>query len=43
MASATKSAFNVCFCDIDGTLVHYPEAQAKWGKAPDVPAMVVLG
>lgn len=26
-----RSSFNVCFCDIDGTLVHYPEEQAKWG------------
>lgn len=21
----------ICFCDIDGTLVHYPEEQEKWG------------
>lgn len=22
----------VCFCDIDGTLVHYPDEQEKWGS-----------
>lgn len=36
MPPATRSSFNVCFCDIDGTLVHYPEAQAKWGRPPNV-------
>ena len=36
MGPATRSSFNVCFCDIDGTLVHYPEAQAKWGRPPDL-------
>ena len=33
MAPPKRASFNVCFCDIDGTLVHYPEAQAKWGNA----------
>ncbi|DBB06799.1 hypothetical protein WJX82_001393 [Trebouxia sp. C0006] len=32
MAPPKRASFNVCFCDIDGTLVHYPEAQAKWGE-----------
>ena len=32
MAPPKRASFNVCFCDIDGTLVHYPEAQAKWGN-----------
>lgn len=31
MAPPKRASFNVCFCDIDGTLVHYPETQAKWG------------
>ncbi len=33
MAPPKRASFNVCFCDIDGTLVHYPAAQAKWGNA----------
>ena len=32
MGPPRQAAFNVCFCDIDGTLVHYPESQAKWGE-----------
>lgn len=32
MAPPKRASFNVCFCDIDGTLVHYPEAQARWGN-----------
>ena len=27
-----KAAPLICFCDIDGTLVHYPAEQEKWGS-----------
>ena len=43
MAPATQSSFNVCFCDIDGTLVHYPESQAKWGRTPNILVIVICG
>lgn len=29
---AKRLSYNVCFCDIDGTLVHYPAVQDKWGE-----------
>ena len=31
-ATPPKSASLICFSDIDGTIVHYPSEQEKWGS-----------